>query len=62
MPRFEVYRDKKGEWRYRLRASNGRIIAASEGYTRKDSVYRAVETLKRMIIWKYLPVVMEKEE
>lgn len=32
-PKFEVYTDKAGEFRFRLKASNGQIIATSEGYT-----------------------------
>lgn len=33
----ELYRDSRREWRWRLRASNGRILAtSSEGYRRKD--------------------------
>lgn len=32
-PKFEVYQDKKGEFRFRLKAKNGQNIAASEGYT-----------------------------
>ena len=37
--KFEVYKDKRGEWRWRRRASNGKIVgAASEGYkSRKDA-------------------------
>ncbi|WP_340107450.1 YegP family protein [Pikeienuella sp. HZG-20] len=32
--KFEVYQDKRGEWRWRRKASNGQIVgAASEGYT-----------------------------
>ena len=31
-PKFEVYNDKKGEFRFRLKATNGQIIAVSEGY------------------------------
>ena len=31
--KFEIYKDKKGEHRFRLKASNGEIILASEGYT-----------------------------
>lgn len=35
--KFEVYQDKRGEWRWRRKASNGRIVgAASEGYDRKS--------------------------
>lgn len=32
---FEVYRDKAGKWRWRLRAGNGEIVAASEAYERR---------------------------
>jgi uncharacterized protein YegP (UPF0339 family) len=37
--KFEVYQDKRGEWRWRRTASNGQIVgAASEGYkSRKDA-------------------------
>lgn len=31
-PKFEIYQDKKGEFRFRLKARNGQIIATSEGY------------------------------
>lgn len=35
---FEIYKDRVGEWRWRLKVTNGNIIADSgEGYkTRKD--------------------------
>ena len=37
--KFEIEKDKKGEFRFRLKASNGRIIATSEGYkTRKSCI------------------------
>lgn len=43
-PRFDVYQDRKGEWRWRLYAANGRTIADSgEGYTRKGDAARAVK-------------------
>ena len=41
-PRFEVYRDAKGEWRWRLRAGNGRIIADSgESYRKRRAAQLA---------------------
>lgn len=44
--RFEVYRDKAGEYRWRLLAVNGQIAADSgEGYTRREDAHRAVATL-----------------
>ena len=51
MPRkatFEVFRDSAGEWRWRLVASNGNIIADSgEGYRSKQGVERGIESVKR---------------
>lgn len=44
---FEIYRDKKKEFRWRLKASNGRIIAESgESYQRKGMM---MKTLKKLI-------------
>lgn len=43
---FEIYKDKSGEYRWRLRTANGRIIADSgEGYTRLRDAKRAVRRL-----------------
>lgn len=40
--RFEVYKDRAGGWRWRIVASNGRIVADSaEAYTRKADAVRA---------------------
>ncbi|HKL29463.1 MAG TPA: HVO_2922 family protein [Natrialbaceae archaeon] len=47
-PRFEVYRDNANEWRWRLVAANGHIIAASgEGYRSKQGVKRGIESVKK---------------
>ena len=35
--KFELYKDKGGEFRFRLKAGNGQIILASEGYKTKTS-------------------------
>ena len=44
--RFEVYRDKKGEHRWRLLFSNGQIAADSgEGYTRREDAHRSISTV-----------------
>jgi uncharacterized protein YegP (UPF0339 family) len=41
-PRCEVYPDRSGQWRWRLRARNGRLLADSaESYTRKRDAERA---------------------
>lgn len=46
-PKFEVYTDKAGEFRFRLKARNGEPILASEGYTRKDSCLNGVESVRK---------------
>lgn len=47
--RFEVYPDPNGEWRWRLRATNGRIVADSaESYKRRASADRAIASIKRL--------------
>lgn len=45
---FELYEDRKGEWRWRLRHDNGRVIADSgEGYGSKEKAIQGIETVKR---------------
>lgn len=44
--KFEVYKDKRGEFRFRLKASNGQIILASEGYKAKASVMNGVKSVR----------------
>ena len=46
-PKFEVYTDKKGEFRFRLKATNGQIIATSEGYVAKNSCLNGIESVKK---------------
>lgn len=46
-PTFEVFKDKSGEFRFRLKAPNGEIIATGEGYTRKNSCLKGIESVKR---------------
>jgi len=45
-PKFEVYTDKAGEFRFRLKARNGEIIATSEGYKAKASCLNGIESVK----------------
>ena len=46
---FEIYQDKAGEWRWRLRASNGNLVAITEeGYVSKDNVIRALDSVRRI--------------
>ncbi len=46
-PKFEVYEDKSGEFRFRLKARNGEVIAVSEGYKQKASCLNGVESVKK---------------
>ena len=46
-PKFEVYLDKAGEYRYRLKATNGQIIAVGESYKTKPSVMNGIESVKK---------------
>ena len=46
-PKFEVYLDKAGEYRFRLKATNGKIIVASESYKSKDSCMNGIESVKK---------------
>jgi uncharacterized protein YegP (UPF0339 family) len=45
--KFEIYKDKKGETRFRYRASNGEIVFSSEGYKAKASATKAIESIKK---------------
>ncbi len=46
-PKFEVYEDKAGEFRFRLKATNGQVIATSEGYKAKASCMNGIESVKK---------------
>ena len=46
-PKFELYADKAGEFRFRLKATNGQIIAVSEGYTTKAACENGIESVKK---------------
>ena len=46
-PKFEVYQDKQGEYRFRLKATNGQVIATGEGYVAKASCLNGVESVRK---------------
>ena len=46
-PKFEVYTDKAGEFRFRLKATNGQIIAVSEGYAAKAGCMNGIESVRK---------------
>lgn len=56
-PKFEMYLDKKGEYRFRLKATNGQIIAVSEGYTTEKNCLNGIESVRKNAV--DAPVVEE---
>lgn len=46
-PKFEEYIDNAGEFRFRLTAKNGQIIAVSEGYAAKSSCENGIESVQK---------------
>ena len=46
-PKFELYKDKSGEFRFRLKARNGEIIAVSEGYSSKAACENGMESVRK---------------
>ncbi|MFG1418338.1 YegP family protein [Xanthobacter sp. V0B-10] len=47
MAKFEVFKDKAGEFRFRYKASNGEIMFSSEGYKARASALDAIESIKK---------------
>ena len=58
-PKFEVYVDKKGEYRFRLKAINGQIIAVSEGYVKISSCMNGIDSVRKNAV--DAPVEEEEE-
>ena len=44
--KFEVYKDKKEEFRFRFKAPNGQIMFSGEGYKKKAGAMKAIESIK----------------
>jgi uncharacterized protein len=45
--KFEIYEDSKGEFRFRLKAGNGEVVATGESYKTKSGVINGVDAVKR---------------
>ncbi|BDA78474.1 UPF0339 protein [Leptospira kobayashii] len=45
--KFEIYKDKAGEYRFRLKAANGEVIATGEGYSSKQACENGIESVKK---------------
>ena len=46
-PKFEIYVDKGGEFRFRLKAKNGQIISVSQGYSSKASCRNGIDSVRK---------------
>jgi len=46
MPKFEIYKDAAGKFRWRLKAPNGEIIAMSEAYESKDGCKNGINSVQ----------------
>ena len=46
-PKFEMYQDRAGAYRFRLKARNGKIVGISEGYTTRTGCLHGVESVKK---------------
>ncbi|MBQ8730057.1 MAG: YegP family protein [Lachnospiraceae bacterium] len=46
-PKFEIYKDKAGEFRFRLKATNGQVIATGEGYKTLANCQKGVESVQK---------------
>ena len=44
--KFELFKDKGGDFRFHLKAANGEIIAASQGYDTKAGAEKGIESVK----------------
>ena len=45
--KFELYKDAAGKYRFRLKASNGQVIAASQGYASRKSALEGIESVRK---------------
>jgi len=45
--KFELYQDKGGDYRFRLKAGNGEVIATGQGYASKSGALNGIDSVKR---------------
>ena len=47
--KIEIWKDVRGEWRFRFKARNGKIVAVSEGYKRKGACLRGINAVDKIL-------------
>ena len=45
--KFEIYQDAKGDYRFRLKAGNGQVIATGQGYKSKTACLNGIESIRK---------------
>ncbi|GAA5144425.1 YegP family protein [Pseudonocardia eucalypti] len=45
--KFEVYQDRAGKYRFRLKATNGQVVATGEAYESKSAAKKGCESVQR---------------
>ena len=60
--KYELYKDRRGEWRWRLRASNHEIIASGEGYVKRADCVHSIRLVKRSAKTKIVDLVEEAKQ
>jgi uncharacterized protein YegP (UPF0339 family) len=45
--KFEVYKGTSGDFRFRLKAANGKVVAQGQGYKTKEACRKGIESIKR---------------
>lgn len=56
--KFEIYKDKSGQFRWRLIASNGEAVATGESHSEKRAAMNAVKKLK---VWSNTDIIIDRE-
>lgn len=46
-PKFELFQDKTGKYRFRLKATNGQVILISDGYASRTGCMNGIESVKK---------------
>ena len=46
-PKYELYQDKSGAFRFRLKSRNGKIVAISEGYSTKAACENGIDSIRK---------------
>lgn len=48
--KIEIYKDRKKEWRFRIKSRNGKVLAHGEGYKDKRNIKKALEAIETVVL------------